>query len=293
MNYEGFLNAIRELNENSYFYGNEILYKLAEESDLHDERHLAGMMWLIGRSYAASPQRRSYAKKWPVRQDNDGRDQFFSYISHALELPVLLDKHEGLSYCDLNEDMKLLTASVNMVLQFNLALSAAIEQFDGVSGNIHCTNHISFCSKFLHFYHQHAVFIIDTYAQNGAAWLFGGYHQKKRTYICVTDADNMDDRQNTYCFDKSVYEPFSRKKVTELTNLMGQELADLLKQYQGRKPENAKAYMEHCVRAYLLGCELKRSDIIPSAQLAGEAFRSMPRLIDTVFLNIKRGDKGF
>ena len=33
--------------------------------------------------------------------------------------------------------------------------------------------------------------------------------------------------------------------------------------------------------------KLKKEKVIPSAQLAGEKFQSMPRLVDTVFLNIK------
>ncbi len=280
MDYQGFLAAVQSLNENSYFYGNEVLYRMAAESDMRSPDQLAGTMWLIGRSYAASPQRRSYVKKHPVRPDNDGRDQFFSYIAKALELPNILEKDDFITFktCD---DVELLTNSIRMVLQFNLSLSKAIEKFDDAPEGVHCTNHISFCSKFLHFYYRNAVFIIDSYAQAGATHLFGGYNANKLKYIC----EPVD--RNTDYFDETVYKQFPKKKVNDLKKCIEGNLADVLAQYKSRKQENAKAYVKHCVRSYLLGCKLKEEKVIPSAQLAGEEFRSMPRLIDTVFLNIK------
>ena len=281
MDYQGFLTAVQDLNNNSYFYGNQVLYKMAAESHIEDQDQLAGMMWLIGRSYAASPQRRSYAKKWPVRSDNDGRDQFFSYVANALKLPNLLAKDDCIRFKTPNEDIKLLTDSIRMVLQFNLSLSKAIEKFDNAPDGIHCTNHISFCSKFLHFYYRNAVFIIDSYAQAGATHLFGGYNANKLKYIC----EPVD--RNTDYFDETVYKQFPKKKANDLEKCIEGNLADVLAQYKDRKQENAKAYVKHCVRSYLLGCKLKEEKVIPSAQLAGEKFQSMPRLVDTVFLNIK------
>ena len=168
-----------------------------------------------------------------------------------------------------------------MVLQFNLSLSKAIEQFDDAPEGVHCTNHISFCSKFLHFYYRNAVFIIDSYAQAGATHLFGGYNANKLKYIC----EPVD--RNTDYFDETVYKQFPKKKVNDLEKCIEGNLADVLAQYESRKQENAKAYVKHCVRSYLLGCKLKEEKVIPSAQLAGEEFQSMPRLVDTVFLNIK------
>lgn len=280
MDYQGFLAAVQSLNENSYFYGNEVLYRMAAESDIKDPDQLAGTMWLIGRSYAASPQRRSYAKKHTVRPDNDGRDQFFSYIAKALELPNILEKNDFITFKTCG-DIELLTDSIRMVLQFNLSLSKAIEQFDDAPEGVHCTNHISFCSKFLHFYYRNAVFIIDSYAQAGATHLFGGYNANKLKYIC----EPVD--RNTDYFDETVYKQFPKKKVNDLEKCIEGKLADVLAQYESRKHENAKAYVKHCVRSYLLGCKLKEEKVIPSAQLAGEEFQSMPRLVDTVFLNIK------
>ena len=58
---EGFNKELEKINANSWGYGNEILYLMAKDpQDLTDKAKLAGAIWLIGRAYAASPQRRSY-----------------------------------------------------------------------------------------------------------------------------------------------------------------------------------------------------------------------------------------
>lgn len=285
MNYVELLDAIRQLNENTYFYGNEVLYKMAAESDILIPEQLSGAMWLIGRSYAASPQRRSYPNHWKVRPDNDGRDQFFSFIANRIPLDNLLPADKHFSYDGGDDDLSLLTQSAAMVLQFNLSLSKAIEQFDNAPSSTYCTNHISFCSKFLHFYYRHTVFIIDSFAQCGAAFLFGGYHSKKHRYVCLPHCDHTSD-----FLKEDVYEKFAKKSVNKIAERIESDLADLIVQYQHRKPENAKVYIAHCVRSYLLGCRLREAGIQPSPRLAGESYCSTPRLIDTVFLNIKNAD---
>lgn len=287
MNYAEFLKAIRHLNESSYFYGNEVLYKMAEESDIQKADQRSGMMWLIGRSYAASPQRRSYSSKWPVRPDNDGRDQFFHFIANNATLEYPLTTDACLVFNGQTDDIERLTQSIKMVLQFNLSLSKAIEQFDNAPEGTYCTNHISFCSKLLHFYYRNTVFIIDSYAQNGATLLFGGYRKNTGRYLCVPNRDDILDQSPIHYFKEDVYQKFSKADVQGLASSIELDLTDLLTHYTNRKPDNAKAYIAHCVRSYLLGCALKEEGIAPSSRLAGDPFRSYPRLIDTVFLNIK------
>ncbi len=288
MDHQGFLNAVQNLNENSYFYGNEVLYKMASDSDLQNKDRLAGMMWLIGRSYAASPQRRSYGtdkeSNWPVRSDNDGRDQFFASVASDIV------KNNDLKFADLKEailfdnsdtDKKRLATSIKTVWQFNTILSGAIQTFDYAPEDESCNDHISFCSKFLHFYFPHAVFIIDTYAMNGGINL---YNPSSRGYICDPgrpETYNALKMQNAtdYYFTEDVYKNFQKAEVTKLAKKIEAQ-ADL-----SNEPE-AKTYINHCVRSYLLGCYLK-GKIKPSDELAGKGFWSMSRLTDTVFLNIK------
>ena len=188
---------LEKINKNSWGYGNEILYCMAQNShDLTDKDKLAGAIWLIGRAYAASPQRRSYGKTktgkkyknfdgkdvirpiWPVKTQNDGREGFFDDIAKNTDiscLDTLIKKSNSFSYkFDLltnnnSSDKQLLIDSIVAVLSFNKSLGAAIEVFDGVDQlvdhmfdgeYVSCNNHISFVSKFLHFYFPKIVFIM-------------------------------------------------------------------------------------------------------------------------------------
>ncbi len=290
MDYQGFLDAVRNLNENSYFYGNEVLYRMAAESDLTDKDQLAGMMWLIGRSYAASPQRRSYGtdKKtnWPVRSDNDGRDQFFASVAkHIVEnndLKFLAELKKPIHFDDSDADKVQLATSIKAVLEFNSILSKAIQDFDYAPDGETSNDHISFCSKLLHFYFPHSVFIIDTYAQNGGINL---YNPSSMGYLCYPgnpdtyNALKMQGTKDSH-FDGSVYDVFQKNAVNACI--------EKIKAYESRlsKPD-AKQYVIHCVRSYLLGCLLKYHVIKPCSQMADGSICSMPRLIDTVFLNVK------
>lgn len=297
MNYQGFLEAVKILNKNSSFYGNAVLYKMAAKSDISDDSQLAGAMWLIGRSYAASPQRRSYSKesKCSVRPDNDGRDGFFKYIAKEMDASCLKDMPEELPFSEVA--LNKLAASIAAVLNFNLALSKAIEKFDKAPDKAICNNHISFCSKFLHFYYPQSVFIIDTYAETGAISLFNGVADKHWRYICNPDDEATYDplkvQQNhtKYSFIGEVYKEFNKNTVNKYVEKLNNDpkIEEIIKKYSERNPNAAQNYIAHCVRSYLLGCKLNGA-VEPWVSLMEENERilSMPRLTDTVFLNIKR-----
>ena len=179
-----FKEKLIELNEASWSYGNEVLYTMAENPDhLQDKKKLEGAIWIIGRAYAASPQRRSYGttnndigyinlngdenlKKrpiWPVKTQNDGREGFFGEIANNFDTScidgLIKDYHtKNLKYeFNLSDnDIKLLRTSMNAVLYFNDNLSRSIEKFDKVpaQSNIKCNNHISFQANFFIFIFQ-------------------------------------------------------------------------------------------------------------------------------------------
>ena len=291
MDYNGFFDAVKALDKNSHSYGNDVLYNMCANMDLTNFEQLAGAMWLIGRSYAASPQRRHYGtdtdKKslWPVRSDNDGRDQFFSYSArHILQNnPDTLNGLNGtFTYKYTESDVRLLIDSITKVLQFNLALSAAIEAFDYAT-EVACTNHISFCSKFLHFCYPNSVFIIDEYSRIGASRLF---NHADKVYICHCDETfNLLKMQNSgdqYYLSKDVYSEFPKHEYSDILQQAEKCLDPLLEQYNNRKRENARAYIIHCVRSYILGCRLMKA-----CTIADTKSKYMPRLVDTIFLNIK------
>lgn len=296
MDYVGFLEAVADLNRHNYFYGNAVLYKMAADSDIQNPEQLAGIMWIIGRSYAASPQRRSYGTKkennWPVRSDNDGRDQFFSFIAKEItdnDLRFLDALKEPVRYVGADAEPDLLAKGIYGVLQFNLLLSEAIGHFDYAPEEEFCNGHISFCSKLLHFYYPHAVFIIDSYAQAGATNLF---NRSGMGYICTPSHPDTYDvlkmQENHRChFSESVYVKFSKKQADALVKrLMDHRLLAGLVETYSKRGQDAKPYITHCARSYILGCLLK-GEMEPVAQVKEGQIRSMPRLIDTVFLNVK------
>ena len=56
-----FQSAITTNAKNSF--GNQILYDMCKSGNMLNPEELADEIWLIGRSYAASPERRFY-KRW-------------------------------------------------------------------------------------------------------------------------------------------------------------------------------------------------------------------------------------
>ena len=50
--------------------------------------------------------------------------------------------------------------------------------------NVCCSNHISFCSKFLHFYFPLSVFIIDSYAFDGSDDTYSSCRVRRGNELC-------------------------------------------------------------------------------------------------------------
>ncbi len=357
MNTAQFIQAIKEINASTYSYGNEILYMMGKTpGDLLDPVKVDGAVWIIGRSYAASPQRRSYGKTktgekynnfggdtvirpvWPVKTQNDGREGFFEFISKEIDMVCLkdlireyhgkgltyrfsplavkrkTDKNKTLISCEMDKnDQALLVRSIAAVLAFNQQLNAAIEKFDDVPAShefrgecVACSNHISFASKFLHFYFPNLVFIIDSYAFSGGKALFNGGEKTVR-YIRTPPTD-------TVCFEGDVYQQFPKDIVKKICTDVTAEVVKMLKtmlpadradfslknanmmidpdktvEDNSDDPLNGNHYVEHCVRSYLLGEFLARNGVVPCSVITAEpCVKPMPRLTDAVFLNIKK-----
>ncbi len=320
MNFDEFKKELGEINNKSWGFGNEILYLMAKEpKDLLDKEKLAGSIWLIGRAYAASPQRRSYGTTennegyiningetpknrpiWPVRTQNDGREGFFDEIASKMisliseEQPLISDQ-STYKYDKSIEDYKKLTESIIAVLKYNLILSQALEAFDKVpeKTKLYCTNHISFSSKFLHFYFPNRVFIIDNFAREGGKLLFNGKGKKRALYNPPSDTSDV--------FDDEIYDKFEKKQLTDIYNGISNnaEIQTIIEEYNKRARDTTntsndnstiKDYIEHTIRSYLLGCFLKEAKITPINLVRYNQqvqIMSMPRLTDAIFLNIK------
>ena len=334
MNITEFNDELKNINASSWGYGNEVLYCMAKDPyDLLNKNKLSGAIWLIGRAYAASPQRRSYGTMkniagyinsdgktpaecpvWPVRTQNDGREGFFDEIADEMQKIIkndatfnkLIDDYSknptAYLYDRSNYDIDKLTESIGVVLEYNLFLSKSLEKFDEVpagntfnGNNVYCTNHISFSSKFLHFYFPHRVFIIDNFARDGGKYLFNGNATTKlRTFYDAPASSNV--------FGNDVYKEFLKEeeKVIVKQIINNSIIRSISGVYETRMRtttalsgdnSSVKDYIEHCVRSYLLGCYItQKAKITPINQIKYAlpyTLKSMPRLTDAVFLNMK------
>lgn len=124
--------------------GNEVLYTLCKDypllkennsKEMNKERRLQGLaaeLWLIGRSYAASPERRNYGVKIEWTNSGNGLDTYFDLLAEKLsdnyyeelnKIVVLLNKKkyqfpEG----DDETDKDVLVDVITAVLNFNRLL---------------------------------------------------------------------------------------------------------------------------------------------------------------------------
>ena len=157
--------------------GNKTLYELCEKYPLYDNPPcvdaLSGQIWLIGRSYAASPERRHY--KWTEEDNNPGQggnglDTFFKSLAQELLndsgfkeiIDFIKDNREKQYEFNYSEnDIKLLLHVGNIVNSFNDVLKEAIKRVDK-HPNAEINNFISFSSKYMHFQLKNIVFIKDS-----------------------------------------------------------------------------------------------------------------------------------
>ncbi len=346
MNIDEFKTVIDHINNSSWSFGNETLYSMAKTpGDITDKDKLTGAIWLIGRAYAASPQRRAYGKTknkkfidhpqgddvtrpiWPVKTSNDGRGGFFDFIAERIakridktpDLHDLIKTYSNAVVYEFNQaneksknkyisdnDFDLLCQSIRAVLQFNRALSDALEEFDNVPQNnkfdgdiVHCNSHISFCSKFLHFYFPNIIFIIDSYAYNGGSRLYKT--NKGWRYICdpqnFRSEEELEADKKASALDTTVDKEFDKEMVDSIAQAIKEKI---LNTHSSEDDSNSKEkyddddigannYIWHCARSYLLGKFIKDKMIVPSVQIKGnDSFRPIPRLTDAVLLNIKK-----
>lgn len=163
--------------------GNKTLYALCEEYPLYDnpsEDALSGQIWLIGRSYAASPERRHYKKdKKPIKpelhQSGNGLDTFFKSLAKELLknqgfqdiinfIKDNREKHYDFDYSE--KDIGLLLQVGDIVNSFNSVLKEAIKRVDNEDlknyPDAEINNFPSFSSKYMHFQLKNIVFIKDS-----------------------------------------------------------------------------------------------------------------------------------
>lgn len=247
--------------------GNELLYGFCKNADNWSKKEfLSPQIWLIGRSYAASPQRRSYKKnkngersQTELSDKGDGTDTFFDELADNLlndkEYKSLIKEIKGLQkesyeYEDnIESDKNILICTAQSVIKFNKILRKAIKDIDNAKDDDGLTNFMSFSSKFLHFYAPKVFFITDSISEATLRSLFN-------SNINLTSLDSDD-----------------IKKYTDLL----QKLKD---EFDNEKAENnGFDYIRHCCRAYVLACRLKKDSDNPGVVIT-------PRAIDNYLLYV-------
>lgn len=129
-------------------FGNDVLYRMCSEHPLHNNvEEIVGKIWLIGRSYAASIERRRNAK-----ETND--DFYYGNVAPSiLEVGKELDRN----IAELRSDGKSILADLELVLETQELLQKIFEKVTELKKR-------SLASKYLHFHVPSKFFIYDSRA---------------------------------------------------------------------------------------------------------------------------------
>ncbi len=204
---------------------NKILYQICNnegEYSWGNGKFLGEKIWLIGRAYAASPERRyvrtkKFHGKLELDNAGDGTGKYFDEIGEYIaddkrykDIVSALNELQCKYEFDGSEnDLNLLKKAAETVDLLNKAVKGASEKYDNknnpkITGNVKYRNQISFCSKFLHFHCPDTVFIMDGFTREAASNLFSP-KSKKQSYIEKQEInEDLKNKLNSYLPDISI-----------------------------------------------------------------------------------------
>ncbi len=310
------LKTAAETLNGSFSFGNGILYGMCSNptTDLSNPEHLSDMIWLIGRAYAASPERRTYGyvrgedgklKKtsdnkrlplWKATNANDGKGDYFISIARDIakspkfrSLLETVNAVKGFTYSYDNgeSDIAALSNGIYAVYLYNNLIRDASEEFDGLNASddpeasaakeagARCKNQISFCSKFLHFHCPGTVFIIDQYSLEGGKRVIP---LGKLSYDPKFEIASKELVSLESVNLKDAYKDVLKNVIKQL-NSVDHNLFE--NDTVSDEEEKIRSYIEHCTRAYCVAKYL--NDVKDQINLT-----VTPRLIDDLFLRIKK-----
>lgn len=285
----------KEILSRGISVGNEVLYTLCRDypllkeknpKDMNERRRLQGLaaeLWLIGRSYAASPERRNYGVKIEWTNSGNGLDTYFDLLAKKLwsdgyydELEKIVENLEEMNRIGYKfdqsfqeNDKNILASVIANVLKFNALLKEiryAVDEkelLNHVGGDEkklevlknNQKNMMSFSSKFLHFHFPDVVFIIDTITKGH----FKGYGNPYEFKF-------QNDTSNIRFLKKQVNEMLGE---LELNNIIGDT----------KLTDAEEDYKTHCVREYLLA-----KKIVTESNFEFNEKLYIPRQLDTYML---------
>ena len=254
-------------------FGNQTLYDMCTKGNMSIREKLADEIWLIGRSYAVSPERRFSEREGELSRGR-GTGDYFSHIAKSLiddnkyiKLCEKISKIQAVEFDRTEQDYLIIDQIIQCTNELNQYIKSASKKFDETNNedidfqNTGYKNQISFCSKFLHFQKPKTFFIIDQYTMEGA---------------------------------KQLFVPSCRKKVKLRTESIRKEIRELFQEKLCAASDNAnhkfprddemKNYILHLERSYALGCVLK--DIEERFSISKGVEISYPRLTDIIFQHV-------
>lgn len=275
---------INELIVNEVSFGNKLLYAMCvdkEGQEWGNASRLADKLWLIGRAYTASPERRFTTKEKATNDyHGDGTGLFFEELASNIiraesykNIVSSVQRLKKLQFDGTEKDFTQLYDGILCVIEFNAMLKIALQQFDESCGSHHdkkeYKNHISFCSKFLHFHAPHNIFILDYFTEEGAKTLVESC--RRQPWVLKDIPLNTEGcKLFSEMFEKLLnYKPID-------------ELASDIKDDKGK--EWTKRYYSHSMREYAIGCFIKE-------HIRFNPEVNMPRLVDSVCQQVRKADK--
>ncbi|MDR2712034.1 MAG: hypothetical protein LBB91_02850 [Clostridiales bacterium] len=175
-------------------FGDKVLYCMCEEKPHHykDADAVEGKMWLIGRSYAASPERRQGRKlngnkntEKTQKTDSDFLIKIAERIadsSESMELDAKIKHMQGDKYSyNFDDDIDIFVKTIQLVELLNELVKAASNIYN--NGERNAENNISFASKYLHFHLRHIVYLKDTYSYDNAQAKYPDVQEQSRIIL--------------------------------------------------------------------------------------------------------------
>ncbi|MBR6594642.1 MAG: hypothetical protein IKK83_05625 [Clostridia bacterium] len=272
---EEFIEKAKKISAESYYYGNEILYKMCRDQSILPEsineketlNRFESALLIIGKTYSASPDRGSGIRI------ADGRGTFFSTLAREIvenkDYPsfrslLLRLMNEKYSFANDGNDVNILEDTVRCVDVFNRLIMESIGKMrrdNGVQNQKPIKNCVSFASKFLHFMVPHVFFIKDTISFTHGTRLLG----KKGSllsFCCET----------RFCLN---YVALSENEHGSKTSCANKETVEL----------NIRDYCYHVQRAYQLAYFLSKNEIECVAQIKDDDnSRYITRLVDSILM---------
>jgi len=144
---------------------------MCEENLKHDDKDIVeGKIWLIGRSYSASPERRqgkSNKKNTSYNKQSDFLQEISKTIADDPDARKLDKEIESMrstryNFADnLKQDLTIIRKTIELVQLLNGIVKKASNKYNSDSKR-KAENNVSFASKYLHFHLRDIVYLYDS-----------------------------------------------------------------------------------------------------------------------------------